>query len=345
MKTIVKYVLKFAPVFVVAGLILGGTGWLLGGRGGVYLSGRGLRVDKHTRTNITDHNISAFTDISVDARYADIELIASDGYGIEISVSVRESQNPLCRVSGGKLTVTAREESVFSVEIIGDWDFEEKNFIRVYYPKGAAFESADLKTDTGDIAVSGADIRSLTVDSSYGDLSLRNIDAGSVRIDMSSGDITLADTKADFLGIKNAYGYVKANQLTAGRVEANLSSGDFTLTASALDFLDVKDSYGSVKATNLTSKGTLIDLSSGDVRLSGALSGENTIDSKYGKVVFETSLSERDYSFELATSFGNVRLNGQKQGEGVGGLQKYADSAQNTLNIHASSGDIEVNFG
>jgi DUF4097 and DUF4098 domain-containing protein YvlB len=310
----------------------------------VYLNRRGVQVEKGARTEMTQRDIGAFTDIALDARDADIELIASDSYGLEISV--RENQNPEWSVRDGKLSVTARAESAFVLEIMGNWDFENQNRIRVYYPESAALENVSLKTGSGDIKVSDADIRALTIANAYGGLELKNLRAHDINIAMSSGNVTLASVSADFIDVKNSYGFVSISGLTAGRAEADLSSGDFTISDSETGFLRVKDDYGAVKANNLTARGTRIDVSSGNVTLSGALSGENTIEDSYGKVTFNTTVGEQEYSYDLVSSYGGVRLNGQtRSGKTDSRLSSFKNSAPNTLNIRASSGSIDVYLG
>lgn len=295
-----KNIWIIAIVLIVSGAALTAAGWAMGARGGIYIDRGGVHASTNGGTvRISEENIGAFTDISVDADYANIKLIASDKYAIDIQLN--DGQTPDWTITNGKLSVNTHTVGGFQIGIM-NFNMGE-SYVKIYVPENAALENVTLNTSSGDISLTDAEISRLKVDNAYGKLVMDNVKSGEADIKMSAGSVTIDGGETGFLKIKN--------------------------------------SYGSIKADGFTSRGTDIHASSGSIKLRGVLTGENSISDSYGSVLFETSAGEQDYAYELSTAYGSIKVNGKTRG---GDVSRSADSG-NTLDIHASAGSIEVNFG
>ncbi|MDR3277183.1 MAG: DUF4097 domain-containing protein [Oscillospiraceae bacterium] len=299
MKRLLKNAWKLAGALMAAGLILLAIGWTLGARGGVYADAKGVHIDKNERVEISKRDIGEFTEISVSTASADVELVASDHYGIELSYNAQTA--PEWRVQDGRLTVKAENKLVIS---LFSFNFEG-NSIKIYYPENARLDSAQITSFSGAVRVSDAYIAKLQIKNASGAVTLRHLEGEELILGVISGRVTLSDSGMSF-----------------GRVEIDISSGDIT-------------------AEGLASRGTKIHAVSGRVRLSGELLGETDVKCVSGDVSVGTTRGEGEYSYSLKAVSGDVRVDGQRQGNSA---SRQNASAENSIAVNTTSGRIDLGF-
>jgi DUF4097 and DUF4098 domain-containing protein YvlB len=247
MKRVLKNAWKLAGALMAAGLIVLAIGWMLGARGGVYVDAKGVHIDKNERIEISERDIGEFTEISVATASADIELIASDHYGIELSYNAQTA--PEWRVQNGKLTVKAENKL-----IINFFSFNfQNNSINIYYPESARFDSAQITSASGAIRVSDAYIASLQIKNASGDVALRHLEGEALTVGVSSGRVTLSDSGISF-----------------GSVELTLTSGDITAEGLASRGTKIRSTSGRVKLSGELLGETDVHCVSGDASVSAA---------------------------------------------------------------------------
>jgi DUF4097 and DUF4098 domain-containing protein YvlB len=119
---------------------------------------------------------------------------------------------------------------------------------------------------------------------------------------MSSGDVEIKGLISKSIDITNSYGDITMDTLTADNLELSLSSGDCELVKGGVATMDIRNSYG-------------------DVAL--GLLGAST-----------------DYSLDLDTSYGKIRV----------GENHYEDHANldgkgtGKIKAELSSGDVTIDF-
>lgn len=130
-----------------------------------------------------------------------------------------------------------------------------------------------------------------------------------------------ADTKLDQCKISSSVGDIDISGLHADTFSTSASVGDIHITDSELTNSDLSTSTGDIDMKGITFSTMIITSSVGDVDLNA-----------------DNSLS--DYEMNLTTSVGNVEINNRKQGK------NYSNngSSNNELTVHASTGDVTVNY-
>jgi hypothetical protein len=139
--------------------------------------------------------------ISIDTRIANVELIPSDDYYVEIDYLYWDEE-PEYSAENGELYFDDSDAFPDSYSI----NFNLRNYIRVYLPEAAAFTDVRLDNSSGDITAEGFAADTLSVNVSYGDLTMKNASSGKCDINLSSGKSRISDFYTDDLDFKNSYG-------------------------------------------------------------------------------------------------------------------------------------------
>ncbi len=83
-----------------------------------------------------------------------------------------------------------------------------------------------------------------------------------------------------------------------------------------------------------------IESNAGDIDVSGRLAGDTEIISDFGEVNVRTELEKKDYTFEIKSDVGSVKIDNEKEGSTI----ETEPSAENHMKINTNVGDIEVEF-
>lgn len=307
MSKVWKTVLSIAALAVLLGVIVCAVGLLLGGG---FVNNE--QFEKFTETFSAD-----ISEIKTDLNVADLLICQVDGDEIVFTYHDNEKQYYSFDLSGGVLSIErSRRMKWYDYIKIGFFNTVGDD-AEIGIPKN--FEgSLTLKTSTGDIEISGLDLKGgVSVTLSTGDVTLRNITC--------AGDMSLSLTTGD----------VSASALEIG--------GDFTVKTTTGD-----QKYGDVNcAGDLSLKST-----TGDVRIKGANASSLLIRGSVGDAVISSLDASRSIYIELTT--GSVKCDlpdgmenytiKSRASTGSNSLPSQGGNGPKRLEVYTTTGDIRVGF-
>lgn len=138
---------------------------------------------------------------------------------------------------------------------------------------------------------------------------------------------------------------VGAGDVTVESVHAK--EGDFTVDAGVLRIneLSISDSSsyevgaGEMNIKDLSANETRIKCGVGYIKIDGTLTGDNDIDCGVGSIELDLEGSREDYSYDVSTGVGAVRIDG-RQYHG----RSRNNNTENEFKLHCSVGRITVDF-
>jgi len=284
---------------------------------------------------ISEKDITPFNSISVSSSSTRIELVESDGYGLDILVPDRFA--PEWDVTGGRLTI--RENAAW---FNSGWNiFPRNHYIKVYYPAGTAFTGISLASASGRIELSRADVADLRIESASGRINAKAESAGNVSVESSSGDITFSGSGGNVRIISQS-GAVQAVSDNCDALSVTTSSGRITLTGKGdtPTALSVNTQSGRVDIKGGSWRDVTARTSSGGANISGKMLGSAFVETASGSVQISVDGSLSEFGYSLTSSSGSIRL----QGERMAKPAQSAGSFDNNINVVTSSGGIRVDF-
>lgn len=174
--------------------------------------------------------------------------------------------------------------------------------VTIYYPKGTEFDQLTVKTALGTVDLSDFSARRLDLEANLGSVRLADAALGSGDLKLSLGDLELERVKADELDLKLSLGALKAREIDTAR--------------------------------ELT-----IENHMGETVVAGSLAGKTKIVSNMGDVSVAASLPRRDYGYDLSTSMGSVRIDGEHMDD-----EAVQRGGAHQITVENSMGDIALDF-
>jgi len=158
-------------------------------------------------------------------------------------------------------------------------------------------------TQTVMLFVPQTQLKQLNIHSSYGDLSMRGIAASSSSIQCSYGDIELERCQLSQLKLSTDYGDIDFNHCTINTADISLSNGDFDAESTSF-------------------------------------SGKNAITSDYGDIsISDTPENLQALTIQADTSYGDISAPGNADSTTY---HHDGTNANNSLQLHVSNGDIDI---
>ncbi len=299
-----------------AGLIVLGIGMFVSG---VFLSGNvGLRLDYKNKKAISDSKetvneiktLDSFTEMEINVPYSNVEIIEGDEYKLEYCI--KQEGNLQADVSDGKLKLDYRhteETSGFTLNVFYFDSSFDSEYFKLYIPSDASVKKADIKIESGDLDIDGVDI----------------------------GEIK----------VKDEYGYVKLNEIQSDKIEIEADSGSIKGEKITANTVELKDSFGSINLDDLKTKTANMKVESGSIHIDNGEIDEADLESEFGSIELSLKGKETDYSYNLNTEFGSMKINGNKVGkeEGESDINKYSkEGGSKTIKAKTESGSIKIDF-
>lgn len=258
--------------------------------------------------------------------------------------------------------------------------FLKNEYVTLYLPKDARLSYAAIANESGDVKGSFLCADTLTLDAGYGDVCLSDISCGDASLSLESGSLKLTDFSDGNLTIKNDYGTSALKNISAKDISATNESGDISadhITASNITilqeygktsfqnitvretasitsesgtidlknltagFVQLKSDYGDVTGTSVSADTGIFELESGDLKLEQFAAENITVESDYGSVNLDLAKSVYQYSMDLCTDYGQIRINSEKMGETYKTLE--AKETDHTITVKCDSGNITLN--
>ena len=301
---------RVALLFIVLGVGLFAVGTLLGARGGyAYFEGGRLRVGTTGRgsAGTTSMTPGAFDRIDINVSSHRVLILPGDSYEVVLPAG---RWAPVARVIDDALIVDSRQQGRSGrIHLFGGSIRSTDNEIRVYLPAGHSMDELSVRTSSGRIHIDGVNAGSIYANSSSGRVEVSNLASPvqSMNIRSSSGRVEIANVPA-------------VNDLTlqtsSGRVELNR--------------------VGWVNLTTRTSSGR-IEIVRGRENIAG---GSTVLQTSSGSVNVDIVGDRSSYRYELGTSSGSMRVDGER----FSGRDFRGGSGADDISIRTSSGSIRLNF-
>lgn len=350
-----KIFVVIALCFMAMGLLVGGLGYILGGRPGFYINSRGIHAansnDSNSVYTLEKTELNAFTKLDVTVGFADIRLVPSDGYYLEYRL-MAVGKEPTYGVKDNTFKLTEFEEkrtnSFFNFFTNSGMNFftinSERYYVNLYVPEDVYFEWVHLSNSSGNVKLDTLLAKELVLNLSFGNLDMEDFEGDTFEASLSSGNITGGSIRGKDVTIVNSFGNINCESITADTAEITLSSGNLKSDVLDAKTLNVINSFGEVTFDTLINSNGEISLSSGDFEAGNAVLGFIDIENSFGDVDIRLKDDPEKYSFNLETDFGDVRLkDGGKKGKANVGSSYVADrNDDNEIKVYCSSGNITI---
>ena len=284
--------------------------------------------------------------IEINTSIADVELIPSDSYGVEINYLYWE-EAPQYKLEDGKLYFNDAKCIPNSYSV----NFNLNNTIKVYLPKNAPLENLEVDNSSGDVYLSSFVAHDMNVTISSGDLTLEQAAAVNAEVDLSSGDSDITDFQVGKMDITCSSGDLDFTNMNAGEsllskdityddFSVDASSGDITINGLNSGSISLSDSSGDINCKGLKADRFDTELSSGGISVLRSDLGNIELDSGYGDIDLGLIGSATDYSLDLDTSSGKITVDNKDYDDHLT-LDKNGDRK---ISAELSSGDINISF-
>lgn len=290
--------------------------------------------------------VDPITNIQIHTSIAQVELIEADNYYVEIDYLYWEDE-PEYTLEDGKLFFDDSDAFPNSYSI----NFNLDNTIKIYLPKDSDLDRILIENSSGDVDLAGFVTDNLKVTVSYGDLTIKNAGAAESDITLSAGKSKISDFQVGELDFTNSYGNAVFTNINTGEpllplneneqsLNITLSSGDVDIEGLKTDTIDVSNSYGDINCTDIIANDFEMDLSSGDLDVSKADLKDIDINNSYGNVTLSLFGPDTDYSLDLSTSYGKVKVGNKDYDQNV----IIDNDGSRKVTADLSSGDVRVKF-
>jgi hypothetical protein len=284
--------------------------------------------------------------IEINTRIADIEIIKSDDYYVEIDYLYWDKE-PVYTLEDGKLTFNDEESIPESYTI----SFNLQNVIRIYLPEDAPLDRVSVYSSCGNADLSGFIAKSLKANVSYGNFTMKDCAADKTTVKLSSGKSSISDFQTGDLDFNNAYGNSYFSSINVGesklpddisfdKIDISMSSGNADIDNVYTESFEIDNSYGSIDCVSITADSFDAKLSSGNLKIVNGDFKQADLSNSYGNITSELLGNEEDYSMDLETSYGNIKVNGKSYDDHL-----IIDNGEvRSITANLSSGDVRITF-
>lgn len=274
----------------------------------------------------TYENPNDFESIVIDVVESDVRVLRSSKGELQIICDESDRIYHEVRVENGTLYVT-RNDTRRWFERIFSFDFREMT-VTVYLPQ-ELYAGIHAKSVSGDVIVeAGVIFDSAELKSTSGELSFYAATEGALSLTSVSGDVDVHGSDVGTLSASSTSGSIEISRVRANEgVEVDTTSGDIGISHVTAVSLSADSTSGDARLENtVVTEHLKIETTSGDIELEACDAATLSIDSMSGEVE-GTLLSGKMYSTE--TDSGSVRVPASTSGAGE-------------CRISTNSGDIYI---
>ena len=261
-----KKIWRIIIVLGLAGVLFMTVGYFMGAKMQMTLDRKGFHVGDATKAPDIREPLGEFEDITIRATHANVELILSDKYYIEIVGDDEYSIH--YEVRGGELVVTQ--------ENIWVWNILKLSLsgpqLKIYVPKDASLNNVFVGVSSGSASLSGLHCNNLNAELASGSIRLADIAADTLRISVASGRVKVQNATADRLNISVKSGSIDARGIRSKKLDVDISSGFADISGVLEGENNISVKSGSAKLDIQGRKSDynrFISVKSGSVRVNG----------------------------------------------------------------------------
>lgn len=324
---------------------------------GVFFTGCGFNysysfsTNKLKRADAMEFNVEKavvepITKIDIRTGTAEVELIPSDNYYVEINYLYWEDK-PKYTFENGVLKFDDRDALPENYSI----NFNLDNSIKIYLPSKTDMSSLVIKNSCGDVTVAGFQTDRPDITVSYGDFIMKEASASQADITLSSGRSKISDSYIGSLDFTNSYGNANFTNINTGEristdeastdtINITMSSGDIDVNGLYCNSINITNSYGDITCEEVTATEFDMDLSSGNLDVTKSDLMDVNLNNSYGDIDLLLVGSEDAYNLDLHTSYGSITVGSDKYEEEF----IRENNGARVVNANLSSGDLTLNF-
>ncbi|WMC94088.1 DUF4097 family beta strand repeat-containing protein [Kineothrix sp. MB12-C1] len=203
-------------------------------------------------------------------------------------------------------------------------------------------ETLSLEISTGSLDMENISAQTVTVTDDYGDVTLDTVNAGSLSLKLNTSDLTLNNITAKSLISDIDYGSFAMDQVAIdGDTDITINSGSLKMKEVSTHTLSVINQYGSVIGSTLSAGDVNFTLESGNCEIKDFTFNNCEASSDYGDVTLHLTVPAADYSYDLYTDYGTIKIDNQD----MGGKYRPISSSdtEKQIKIGCESGNIKIN--
>ena len=301
---------KIAVILILAGVALFAIGRLSGARGG-GISFSGWRFHVHNESTQFENS---FTPLparleNISVRTTSISVIIQTAPAGETPGIHLVNVNPESLEAGDGITIDTRraERTGWSIWLF-NWNFTAaRREIRIYLPANAELNEVSVRSTSGSVQIDGLSAENITTDSTSGSLRLNNLQAQTLYARAVSGSI-------------------RGENINISSGEINSTSGSISFGEITWNTLDARSTSGSVRFS--------------DARIQDAATGRTSLRSTSGSVHLELREPAAYFSYNMSTTSGTARVNGNNRGRGT----STGGTGAHEITLRTTSGSVRLDF-
>lgn len=159
----------------------------------------------------------------------------------------------------------------------------------------------------------------------------------------SKGIVTITvpeDFVAELTRIDSGLGKVNVEFLNTKKLEISLGTGNIKGYDIVAAQVDIDGGVGNISLDNVTFADTKIEGGVGNINIQGLLTGYTKLKCGVGSVDLSIVGDYDDYSFDIESGLGSIRINGDK----VSDMKKTVNGATNELDVEGGVGSINIDI-
>lgn len=308
-----------ASCMIVIGIIFGVAGFSAGAELSIANTKDGIKVIKKEDRIKEEFSLPIFTNMKIDLRDTDIEIIPSNEYKLEIErLKWTEVSH---EIENGTFVLTDEQKSapVFLMNL--SFTNIPNPLIKIYIPREAEFSVISLVNK-------------------FGDIRLDEMIVDKMEILSNDGDVSIKDLQSNELTIQNEFGDITGSNVKAVDLQVEMKDGDALFDSIVATTTVFNNKFGDITFRDFTSQGLTVKSNDGDIDIQGSLFGKSFINSSFGDINLKLSNKESELSYNIRSDFGDISVNDNKY-ENKATNQKNID---HQLDIVSKDGDVQVAF-
>lgn len=314
---------------------------LTGCNNGSYIQNGKIYTEKDMSHFYTEKvAIEELQSIDIESVYADLEIIASDGYYIEYSYYYINNE-PTLTIEDKKLTFSDNNINTGSYSIHTKRD----NYLKIYIPTSSDFDTIDIEKSSGVCSIASVIAKQLDLANQYGDTIISGSDINQLKLSESSGKVVIEKTIVNTAEIENTYGEVVLDMINSQEnpceeLKLTLSSGKISLDQVHSQEISIENTYGEVEVDDSAFHKMDAKMSSGNLMVERTYVDTLSVNNTYGTVELNLYGKEEDYRFDINSDYGTVKIGSNSYKNNV-----FIDRGANKeISVDTSSGNIQINF-
>lgn len=225
MKKFYKIMGSIAIVFLIIGIILTGTGLVLGGQNHEFKSNKWFSMVINPSVEKLEYTVlEEFDTLELDIDLGDIEIKNGKEFAIEYALYETVHYS----VKNRKLTVDTKDNALINLNF-GFGKKTEDTYITVYVPRDIELEIKEINADMGNVTISDMSLKNVNIDADMGNINLKNVSLNKFYADADMGDIIFEGRATDKIEADADMGTIKIKGYLECDITANADMEDIDI--------------------------------------------------------------------------------------------------------------------